>query len=63
MKTKDKPAQAVDALRPYVKRAVEDPELREDLLAAGFEPAASTWTPEAERYLVTSRANRSKTSR
>jgi hypothetical protein len=34
MKTKDKPAQAVDALRPYVKRAVEDPELREDLLAA-----------------------------
>ena len=34
MKTKDKPAQAVDALRPYVKRAMEDPELREDLLAA-----------------------------
>jgi len=34
MKTKDKPTQAVDALRPYVKRAMEDPELREDLLAA-----------------------------
>jgi hypothetical protein len=34
MKTKDKPAQAVDALRPYVKRAMDDPELREDLLAA-----------------------------
>jgi hypothetical protein len=34
MKTKDRPAQAVDTLRPYVKRAMEDPELREDLLAA-----------------------------
>lgn len=34
MKTKDKPAQAVDTLRPYVKRAMDDPELREDLLAA-----------------------------
>jgi hypothetical protein len=33
-KTKEKPAVAVDALRPYVKRAMEDPELREDLLAA-----------------------------
>jgi hypothetical protein len=33
-KTKDKPALAAEALRPYVKRAVEDPELREDLLAA-----------------------------
>ena len=34
MKTKDKPTQAAEALRPYVKRAMEDPELREDLLAA-----------------------------
>jgi hypothetical protein len=34
MKTKDRPNQAVDTLRPYVKRAMEDPELREDLLAA-----------------------------
>jgi hypothetical protein len=34
MKTKDRPVQAVDTLRPYVKRAMEDPELREDLLAA-----------------------------
>ncbi len=33
-KTKEKPTVAVDALRPYVKRAMEDPELREDLLAA-----------------------------
>ncbi len=34
MKTKDRPTQAVDTLRPYVKRAIEDPELRDDLLAA-----------------------------
>lgn len=33
-KTKDKPTVAVETLRPYVKRAIEDPELREDLLAA-----------------------------
>lgn len=33
-KTKDKPTQAVETLRPYVKRAMEDPELRDDLLAA-----------------------------
>lgn len=33
-KTKDKPALTTDALRPYVQRAMTDPELREDLLAA-----------------------------
>jgi hypothetical protein len=33
-KTKDKPTLAVETLRPYVKRAMEDPELREDLIAA-----------------------------
>ncbi|MBA2641994.1 MAG: hypothetical protein H0U82_03570 [Actinobacteria bacterium] len=33
-KTKDKPMEAVETLRPYVKRAIEDPELRDDLLAA-----------------------------
>ena len=33
-KTKDKPTVAVETLRPYVKRAMEDPELRDDLLAA-----------------------------
>jgi SAM-dependent methyltransferase len=38
-------------------------ELDEDLRAAGFEPEASTWTPEAERYAVTSRANSSNASR
>lgn len=33
-KTKDKPTVAVEALRPYVRRAMEDPELRDDLVAA-----------------------------
>lgn len=33
-KTKEKPLAAAETLRPYVKRAMEDPELREDLLAA-----------------------------
>src|SRR4051812_42092579 len=38
-------------------------ELEEDLRTAGFEPAASTWTAAAERYLVTSRAKSSNASR
>jgi len=38
-------------------------ELDADLRAAGFEPATSTWDPDVERYLVTSRANSSKASR
>ena len=38
-------------------------ELDDDLRAAGLEPAASTWDPDVERYLVTSRANSSKASR
>ena len=33
-KTKDKSQLAVETLGPYVKRAMDDPELREDLLAA-----------------------------
>jgi hypothetical protein len=33
-RTKEKPALAVEALRPYVKRAMDDPDLREDLVAA-----------------------------
>jgi hypothetical protein len=33
-KTKEKPIVAADALRPYVQRAMTDPELREDLIAA-----------------------------
>ena len=33
-KTKTSPALSADALKPYVQRAMTDPELREDLLAA-----------------------------
>jgi hypothetical protein len=33
-KTKTNPALSTDALKPYVQRAMTDPELREDLLAA-----------------------------
>ena len=33
-KTKQKPALSTDALRPYVQRAMTDPALRDDLLAA-----------------------------
>ncbi len=33
-KTKEKPVLAVETLRPYVRRAMEDPELRDDLVAA-----------------------------
>jgi hypothetical protein len=33
-KTKDRPALTTEALRPYVQRAMTDPELRDDLLAA-----------------------------
>jgi hypothetical protein len=33
-KTKTSPALSTDALKPYVQRAMTDPELREDLLAA-----------------------------
>ena len=33
-KTKTRPALSTDALKPYVQRAMTDPELREDLLAA-----------------------------
>jgi hypothetical protein len=38
-------------------------ELDEDLRAAGFEPASSTWAADVDRYLVTSRANSSNASR
>ena len=38
-------------------------ELQADLIASGFEPEASTFSLEAPRYLVTSRANSSNASR
>jgi hypothetical protein len=33
-KTSDRPTQTIETLRPYVRRAMEDPDLREDLIAA-----------------------------
>ncbi len=33
-KSKDRPTATIETLRPYVKRAMEDPELRDDLVAA-----------------------------
>jgi hypothetical protein len=33
-KTKEKPVVTADVLRPYVQRAMKDPELRDDLIAA-----------------------------
>jgi hypothetical protein len=56
-KTKEKPAVAIDALRPYVKRAVEDPELREDLLAA-FVAARSLYGQIAKGEGVKGKAER-----
>ena len=56
-KTKDKPAQAVETLRPYVKRAMEDPELREDLLAA-FVAARGLYGQIADRSGVKGKAEK-----
>ena len=57
MKTKDKPAQAAEALRPYVKRAMEDPELREDLLAA-FVAARGLYNQVSNRSGVKGKAEK-----
>jgi hypothetical protein len=57
MKTKDKPALAAEALRPYVKRAMEDPELREDLLAA-FAAARGLYSQIANRSGVKGKADK-----
>jgi hypothetical protein len=57
MKTKDKPAVAVEALRPYVKRAMEDPDLREDLLAA-FVAARSLYGQVAKSHGVKGKAEK-----
>jgi hypothetical protein len=56
-KTKDKPVVVAEALRPYVKRAMEDPELREDLLAA-FVAARSLYGQIASRDGVKSKAEK-----
>jgi hypothetical protein len=57
MKTKDRPAQATEALRPYVKRAMEDPELREDLLAA-FVAARGLYNQVSNRSGVKGKAEK-----
>jgi len=56
-KTKDKPTLAAETLRPYVKRAIEDPELREDLLAA-FVAARSLYGQIAKGHGVKGKAER-----
>jgi hypothetical protein len=56
-KTKDKPTAAVEALRPYVKRAMEDPELRDDLLAA-FVTARGLYEQLGKRQGVKAKAQR-----
>jgi mevalonate pyrophosphate decarboxylase len=57
IKTKDKPAEAVEALRPYVKRAMDDPDLREDLLAA-FVAARSLYGQLADKEGVKAKAEK-----
>jgi hypothetical protein len=56
-RTKDKPAKAAEALRPYVKRAMEDPELRDDLLAA-FVAARSLYGQVSNRHGVKGKADK-----
>lgn len=56
-KTKTKSGQAADVLRPYVKRAMEDPELREDLLAA-FVAARGLYGQLAKREGVKGKVDR-----
>jgi len=56
-KTKDKPTVAVETLRPYVKRAMEDPDLREDLLAA-FVTARSLYEQLGKGHGVKAKAQR-----
>ena len=56
-KTKEKPTVAVDALRPYVKRAMEDPDLRDDLVAA-FVTARSLYEQIGKKDGVKEKAKR-----
>jgi hypothetical protein len=57
MAKKDKTTVAVDALRPYVKRAMEDPELRDDLVAA-FVAARSLYGQMAKGQGVKGKAEK-----
>jgi hypothetical protein len=56
-KTKDKTVLSVEALRPYVKRAMEDPDLRDDLLAA-FVAARNIYGEMARSRGVRSKAEK-----
>lgn len=56
-KTKEKPIVAADALRPYVQRAMTDPELREDLVAA-FATARALYGQLAKGKGVKARAEK-----
>jgi soluble cytochrome b562 len=57
LKTKDKPAKAAEALRPYVKRAIDDPELREDLVAA-FAAARELYDQVSNRHGIKGKADK-----
>ena len=56
-KTKDKPTAAVETLKPYVKRAMEDPDLRDDLVAA-FVTARSLYEQIGKKDGVKEKAKR-----
>jgi len=56
-KTKTSPALSTDALKPYVQRAMTDPELREDLLAA-FVAARSLYGQMSEGRGVKGKAEK-----
>jgi hypothetical protein len=56
-KTKDKSQVAIETLAPYVKKAIEDPDLREDLLAA-FVAARSLYGQLAKSSGVKGKAER-----
>jgi hypothetical protein len=54
-KTKDRPLMSAETLRPYVQRAMTDPELRDDLLAA-FATARTLYGQLAKRKGVKDKA-------
>jgi hypothetical protein len=56
-KSKDKPTVAVETLKPYVKRAMEDPDLRDDLVAA-FVTARSLYEQIGKKDGVKEKAKR-----
>lgn len=55
-KTKDRPSLSAETLRPYVQRAITDPELRDDLLAA-FVAARGLYAQMAKGHGVKGKAS------